>query len=194
MKELEIEFKNLLEEADYIKLKDAFFSTVEATVQQNYYVDTKDLNLKAHKVLLRIRVIDDKKVMTLKVPTDRGVMEFHGEINFAIQEKTAIPASSIPTIITEELKSRGIEVEDVYVYGLLETNRQETEYKNGLLVLDKSRYLDQEDFELEYEVRDYDQGETHFLNLLEHYNIDRKEEITKSERFYNRLSELKKEQ
>lgn len=194
MKELEIEFKNLLKEDEYRELNDAFFNNANITVQKNFYIDTKDLELRAHKMLLRVRVIDDAEVMTLKVPTERGVLEFHGELNIGVEEGTHIHADLIPNIILEEFKLREFSMQDVYVHGSLETRRQEVEYKDGLLVLDESTYLDQKDFELEYEVNDYDLGETHFLNLLESFNIERAEEVTKSERFYKRLSEVKKEQ
>lgn len=194
MKELEIEFKNILAEADYQTLQDLYFQNIKPVVQKNYYIDTKALDLRENRMLLRVREKNGGQVMTLKVPTDRGVLEFHGEVDVDVTEGAEISAGVIPSIIIEEFRSRNIEVDNVYVYGVLETKRQETDYKNGLLVLDHSNYLGQEDFELEFEVSDYDRGETDFLNLLESHQIERRTEVTKSGRFYARLSELKKEQ
>lgn len=193
MKELEIEFKNLLSKTQFLYLKDTYFKGVSSKVQRNYYIDTEDFKLGSQPMLLRVREINGSQMMTLKVPTNKGVLEFHGEVAVNVEDGARITRDMIPTIILEELKTYDIEINEGYVYGCLLTERFETQYKDGLLVLDKSTYLGKTDYELEYEVSDYNFGETHFFNLLEASNIERVEEVTKIERFYKRLYELKKE-
>ena len=46
-----------------------------------------------------------------------------------------------------------IQLDKITYFGTLTTYRKEFQYKDGLLVLDKSYYLNKHDYELEYEVR-----------------------------------------
>ncbi len=73
---------------------------------------------------------------------------------------------------------------DVEYFGSLITNRAEIPYKNGLLVFDHSYYLNTEDFELEYEVHDYQLGQQIFVELLNQYNIPQRTTENKISRFY----------
>ena len=98
MKELEIEFKNILAEADYQTLQDLYFQNIKPVVQKNYYIDTKTLDLRENRMLLRVREKNGGQVMTLKVPTDRGVLEFHGEVDVDVTEGAEISAGVIPSI------------------------------------------------------------------------------------------------
>lgn len=194
MKELEIEFKNLLSEADYNMLYEAYFKDSDVIRQTNYYIDTESLSLRKNTLLLRVRSKNGAQEMTLKVPNARGVMEFHGEIDIDLAEGVKVDAGDIPEIILDELAAHQIDVTDVYIFGALTTYRREVPYQDGILTLDKNEFLDAVDHELEYEVADYDRGETHFFNLLEEFDIIRQTEMTKSERFYNRLYTIKDEE
>ena len=50
------------------------------------------------------------------------------------------------------------------------TERLEVEFQNELLVLDKSQYFDKTDYELEFEVNDYQIGFEKFQNLLKQFD------------------------
>lgn len=193
MPELEIEFKNLLTKTEHDTLYDTLFKEEEKQSLVNYYIDTDDLDLRKNTLLLRIRVTSGKQVMTLKAPTEKGILEFNAEVDFDLKTVQRLSGSDLPEIITHELNERNIDADDLIIYGRLETERFETNYKDGLLVLDQSIFLDTRDFEIEYEVSDYDQGETKFDHLLEAYKIERRPEVTKSERFYRILRKEKDE-
>lgn len=191
MKELEIEFKNLLTGEEYGRMHNALFTRAQPIVQTNFYIDTPDLDLKHHRLLLRIRDIGGKQIMTLKEPTGKGVMEYHGEVENDLNFDRNIRKDEVPELILGELKRFNIDTTQLKIYGALSTERMEVPYREGLLVLDKNNYLDTEDFELEYEVEQYDKGETRFMDLLEQYGIERRKEMTKVERFYNKLESIR---
>lgn len=193
MPELEIEFKNLLTAKEHDTLYDTFFKAEEKQSLLNYYIDTENLDLRQNTLLLRIRVSRDGQMMTLKAPSEKGILEFNAEVDYDLKTVERLNAADLPEIITQELKTRNIDIDSLIVYGSLETERFETDYKDGLLVLDKSSFLDTRDFELEYEVTEYDQGETRFDHLLQEYKIERRPEVTKSERFYRVLRKEKDE-
>ena len=193
MPELEIEFKNLLTADEHHTLYHTFFKTEEKQSLLNYYIDTENLDLRKNTLLLRIRVTAGEQMMTLKAPTEKGILEFNAEVDYDLSTARKMSHDDLPEIITHELKTRNIDVDDLIIYGSLTTERFETGYKDGLLVLDQSSFLGTQDFEIEYEVTDYDQGEKRFDNLLESYKIERRPEMTKSERFYQVLRKEKDE-
>lgn len=191
MKELEIEFKNMLTGEEFGRLEEAFFKDAGPVVQTNFYIDTPGLEMRSNRLLLRIRDTGDGQMMTLKEPTDRGVMEYHGEVANELNFDRNVPVSEVPELIRDELERFSIDTTQLKIYGALSTERLEVPYKEGRLVLDRNTFLDEEDHELEYEVDNYDKGETYFLDLLEEFNIVRRREITKSERFYTKLSSIR---
>lgn len=193
MPKLEIEFKNLLTADEHHTLYNSFFTAEKKQSLVNYYIDTKNLDLRKNTLLLRIRVASGGQMMTLKAPTEKGILEFNAEVDYDLQNTKTLSHGDLPEIITHELNAKNINAHELIVYGSLTTERFETDYKDGLLVLDQSSFLDTEDFEIEYEVTDYDQGETRFDDLLEEYKIERRPEMTKSERFYQVLRKEKDE-
>lgn len=186
---LEIEFKNMLTYEQYDALKKEYFNDDMPFTQTNFYMDTDDFRLKRNRVALRVRDTGQKKEMTLKVPQTIGNMEYNvplDDFDFT-QETYAI--SELPEPIQQELVQLHIHA-PVKVFGALSTDRLETRYESGLLVLDKSHYLDTEDYELEYEVDDYDNGKVIFDNLLEEHKIEHTDTLTKVGRFYRHLTHL----
>lgn len=190
MEELEIEFKNMLDYETFAKLRDQVFKEASVIQQTNFYIDTVDEQLAKKKIALRIRDTGRSLMMTLKVPQVKGVMEYHGAIQSSLLDEDHIDAEAIPENIKQQLMYHEIKTESLYIIGALSTERREVEYKEGLLVLDASHYLDTEDFELEYEVSDYDKGYSHFLEFLETYQIENRPSVNKVQRFYSRNRKL----
>ncbi|WP_251352988.1 CYTH domain-containing protein, partial [Staphylococcus aureus] len=75
------------------------------------------------------------------------------------------------------VKQFGVNDQSLSILGALTTYRQETQYQGDLLVLDKSEYLDTTDYELEFEVKDYDQGLQKFQSLLNEWNLEHKQPL-----------------
>lgn len=185
--EIEIEFKNLLTQEEFQQLQNHFnLKEQHFKHQVNHYFDTPDYRLKKHGAALRIREKDGKYVLTLKQPATEGLLESHESLQEkqaqAILSNNTIPAGKIAAIIQTEFS---IQTEQLHCFGSLATSRAELDYRGGTLVFDHSRYLNKEDFELEYEVTDYTVGKVAFENLLKELNIPSRETDNKIKRFYN---------
>ncbi|NCU18895.1 CYTH domain-containing protein [Pallidibacillus pasinlerensis] len=189
--QLEIEFKNIVTEEEFIKLLDYFSITKEDFFsQENEYFDTEDFALKKLGCALRIRQKNGKYEFTLKETKEIGLLETNEQISEEARKKL-IEENLFPEgKIAEKLRKLNISLEKVKYFGSLKTERKELPHYDGILVLDKSYYLNIVDFELEYEVEDYETGKQHFINLLQTLQIPQRKTLNKIQRFYNRKMEL----
>ncbi|MBC1584727.1 CYTH domain-containing protein [Listeria seeligeri] len=188
VKELEIEFRNLLTQEEYARLIDTFRIKEEDYFEQtNYYFDTADFSLKERQSALRIRQLEEQYQLTLKTPEARGLMETT-QILAQDQATAILDGANIPVgPVRDTLKEIGINHEDLQLFGSLKTIRAEKDYKKGLLVFDKNFYGTISDFDLEYEVADYDKGKEIFAKLLKDYQIMNQPAENKVARFYNHV-------
>ncbi|ELY0461018.1 CYTH domain-containing protein [Listeria innocua] len=188
VKELEIEFRNLLTKEEYDRLIEDFRIKEDDFFEQtNFYLDTADFGLKERNSALRIRQLETQYQLTLKTPEARGLMETT-QILAADQATAIIDGANIPVgPVRDTLKEIGINHEDLQVFGSLKTIRAEKDYKKGLLVFDKNFYGSISDFDLEYEVSDYDKGKEIFDKLLKEYQITNHPAENKVARFYNHV-------
>lgn len=186
----EIEFKQLLTEKQYNVIHKTYFNEIEPFKQTNFYIDTPDFDLKDHKSALRIRVKDEYLEMTLKIPAEVGLTEYNFETHVVPELNKPIPEQSLPSEIADQLTKMDIDLTKLIILGSLKTERLEKEINGNLLVLDKSTYLDFEDFELEYEVEDYDEGLIQFKSILEKFDMKHEIPANKVQRFFNRKSNL----
>ncbi|EAH4450270.1 CYTH domain-containing protein [Listeria innocua] len=188
VKELEIEFRNLLTKEEYDRLIEDFRIKEDDFFEQtNFYLDTADFGLKERNSALRIRKLETQYQLTLKTPEARGLMETT-QILAADQASAITDGANIPVgPVRDTLKEIGINHEDLQVFGSLKTIRAEKDYKKGLLVFDKNFYGSISDFDLEYEVSDYDKGKEIFDKLLKEYQITNHPAENKVARFYNHV-------
>lgn len=192
MIETEIEFKNLITSNQFKQIRDSLFIDITPFYQTNFYIDTEDLQIRKNILMLRIRELEDRFVLTLKVPNEVHVItEYHQILDESVLEKTNIDESDLGADIINVLKERNIDTNALKIQGQLETIRYERTYKNGLLVLDESQYFGETDYELEFEAKNVSDGKVVFNEILDHYDIQRTEEVVKSERFYRKLVERK---
>ena len=186
----EIEFKQLLTQSQYQSIYKTYFQYVGTFSQTNYYIDTPQFDLKANQSALRIRVKDDYNEMTLKIPAEVGLMEYNFETRVVPELNKSITTQMLPAEIIEQLEKMDFDLNQLVILGALTTERLEKEVNGNLLVLDKSRYLAFEDFELEFEVDDYDEGFKQFKNILEQFNMQHEIPDNKVQRFFKRKSNL----
>lgn len=182
MTTLEIEYKTLLNQDEFNRLESRL-SHIKPVTQTNYYFDTANFDLKAHRMSLRIRTFSDKAELTLKIPQEVGNVEYNqalllSEAKKAIKEEK-LPKGEILNILTNE----NIPLENLKVLGHLTTVRRETQTPIGLLALDYNQYAGLKDYELELEVSDATQGKIDFDNFLEQHNISFKYAKSKVARF-----------
>ncbi|WP_144837797.1 CYTH domain-containing protein [Metaplanococcus flavidus] len=185
-KELEIEFKNLLTEEEYLELMDRFgYSAEDAHTQVNHYFDTTDFKLRDRRSALRIRQKGATYECTLKTPADNGFYEITDKLDSQqveeIFEKRSFPAPEVAAA----LKEMGLGSDALALLGSLTTHRIEFPYESGLLVLDHSEYLATEDFEIEYEVSDFEAGKQRFQAFLRDFEIPFRSTDKKISRFMN---------
>ena len=182
---IEIEFKNLLDEKEFRQLIDHFeIDAADFTSQHNHYFDTSEFKLKKRSSALRIREKNNRYELTLKQPATEGLLETNQDITAeaatAFLKHGTFPEGMILRLLTAEGFAPGA----FSCFGTLQTDRFEFPYKQGLLVLDHSSYLNQEDFELEYEVTDAKAGKNIFLTLLQSLQIPERKTENKVKRFY----------
>jgi uncharacterized protein YjbK len=185
-KNIEIEFKNMVNREEFSSLIDFFnIRSEDFSEQENHYFDTPDFLLKAKGSALRIREKNGSFELTLKQPHPKGLLETNENLTES-EAAEMIRTGKIPAeLIIRSIKELGIETDKLQYFGTLATKRAEKEYMKGLAVLDHSRYLNKEDFELEYEVDNRNEGELTFLNLLKQLNIPVRKTENKIKRFYN---------
>lgn len=169
---LEIEFKNMLNEDEYKKLLAEFSIDEEKIwIQKNVYFDTPTSQLKDLGAALRIRVKNNTYELTLKTKAEVGLLETNQLITRADYQALKHEHLLIKGPVYDQLKNLNVEIDHLQVITDLTTKRAEVDYQGGLLVLDKSFYSDVIDFELEYEVQNYDEGLAQFQALLKKYKI-----------------------
>ncbi|MBM4764255.1 CYTH domain-containing protein [Bacillus sp. B15-48] len=183
---IEIEFKNLLtkKEFDHLKLV-LSFSEQDFRKQANHYFDTQNFQLKKLGCALRIREKINKYELTLKQQAKIGLLETNQTIS-VIEANTMMEEGTIPSgpVANALLKMFSNKDEVLIYFGTLVTNRAEKTYKDGIIVLDHSIYLNTEDFELEYEVEDEKKGKDIFHQLLNQHHIPVRKTDNKIMRFY----------
>ena len=183
--ELEIEFKNLLSEQEYLSLFTHYASTKQPIWQANDYFDTPDFELRKKGAALRIREKKQGLVLTLKQPHQDGLLETHVTLSANEAEDLFKYGLIHSDEMNQQLKSFDLQGSLEHL-GRLETERIETVLPEGLLVLDKSRYLGHTDYELEFEVSNFEQGQKDFERLLSEHDIPQRETKNKIVRFMER--------
>lgn len=189
--EIEIEFKNLLTLEEFNSLKKRMELTdSDFFLQKNHYFDTEDFSLKNLGCALRIREKSGRDELTLKEPAEEGLLETTQLLS--IEEKeTMFQHGPLPDgPVKEQLTKRNILHKEISYFGSLTTERAEKNYKGGIIVLDYSTYLNQHDFELEYEVKDIKIGHLVFTELLNSENIPIRKTANKIRRFYEAKNKL----
>ncbi|CAM3371233.1 CYTH domain-containing protein [Streptococcus pluranimalium] len=182
MTNLEIEYKTMLNKAEFNHLQNLLMH-VNPITQTNYYFDTPEGDMRSKKLSLRIRTFDKLAELTLKIPETVGTMEY----NVSLTKKEAreiMDTGCFPDChIRELLTDKKIPLENLTVLGHLTTIRRETRLPIGLLALDKNHYSDRIDYELELEVEDAEKGQKDFDEYLKRHNINYKYAKSKVARF-----------
>lgn len=185
--EIEIEFKNLLTKNEFELLMQKYNVTFKDFIsQENYYFDTTNFLLKGKQSALRIRKKLDKYILTLKQPYEQGLLETHQELT-EDQASTLLyneGAIMVDGSVKEAVLSLGINPDELQFLGALKTDRIEITDNENILVLDHSFYLNHEDYELEYEVKDPVTGKNNFLDILKQNNIPVRTTKNKIQRFF----------
>ncbi|GAA0455118.1 CYTH domain-containing protein [Alkalibacillus silvisoli] len=184
MQEIEIEFKNLLTKEEYDALVEHYINDYTiAKNQTNYYFETADFQLKHKHAALRVREKGGHYIATLKQPVEDGLLETHDSISETQFNEWYKNLIDLPPNIKKQLDEIGINGNELEYKGTLQTIRYEQQYDNCLIVLDHSTYNGREDYELELEVSNYEQGKQLFEKILNRFKIKQRATSNKIARF-----------
>lgn len=184
---IEIEFKNLLSIEEFNRMVSSFQLHNDQFIKQiNHYFDTKGFALKNKGCALRIREKKSQYELTLKQPHPDGLLETNQSLTAQEAQALMNGGQLQEGPVKSQIIGLGIDSTQLVYFGTLTTERAELTYQNGLLVLDKSSYLNTVDYEVEYELMNREQGLPIFLALLSQLNIPVRQTKNKIQRFYER--------
>ena len=174
MREIEIEFKNLLTKNQYDILYEKYnLSISEEIINKNFYYDDADESFKNIGAALRIRHTNKKTEMTLKIKGETQNVEINVPLDERYPKEPTV-LSILPNEIISELERMNVKIKTPMLIQKIETLRHEVTLEDGLLVLDKTTFINEiVDYELEFETKDYESGLAVFEKLLEENNIDK---------------------
>lgn len=178
---LEVEFKTLLTKEEYERLANMFKDS-HSDIQTNHYFDTNRFSLKALESSLRVRERDSLE-LTLKKKKGYAMQEY----TLPITEEMFNEIKATGIVPDSELKNELVPLigeQKLFNFLSLSTKRMYTQYKKGILFLDKSTFCGVTDYELEYEARNYIDGKKEFIELINDLQIQYKKSEKKVQRAF----------
>ena len=149
---IEIEAKVLLSHREYLKVVESLgFKPEDQFTQTNHYIDSKERDLKANGIALRIREKSDEIVLTLKTPLAEGLLEKNQTLTKEESDKMINENVFPKGPIADFLEILDVNVDSLQVLATLVTNRYEKPFKTGKVALDENLYSYMVDYELEME-------------------------------------------
>ncbi|VEU81172.1 CYTH domain-containing protein [Haploplasma axanthum] len=172
---VEIEFKTAVSKEKYQEMLKLFELEENVFKQTNYYFDTDNLDLNNDHVVLRIRQNGDRYKVTLKRQSENSAFENH----VILRKDQAL-----------KMIKDGFNTKDFYdnvdykvkFKAALDNYRVSTPHEDGTLFFDRCDYRGITDYEIEYEVNNFEQGKQIFENFLNDHNIEFVKTKRKSER------------
>ena len=150
MEHLEIEFKMLLKENIFKKILSDYKNQIKDSYQQtNYYL--------FHPLLETI-----------------GLNELNIDINKEIKD-AIFNHQHVNNEIFDILEKENIYIKDLTCGYYLKTTRHDIILPDGVLSLDENEYNHHHDYEIEFEVEDYDQGLQAFKKIIQPYHLEYKQ-------------------
>ena len=160
---LEIEYKTLIERATFDAFRNALFFSAPVK-QVNEYYDTENLRLFNQHIMCRIRVIDAYYEFTLKIPQADGVMEFE-----VILDENKLDLNDK---VIDLLKSHSVNVSEMKNVATSTTFRSTFDDEYGTWCLDETHFDNSVDYEIEYELfGPHEKAYQHYVDTLDKYNI-----------------------
>ncbi len=185
---IEIEAKTLLTKEEYNKTLAHFkLDVADGYIQKNYYIETKNQDLRKLGISLRIRKLNGY-VMTLKLPMAEGLLEKSQNLTsdqFSdFQNRGVFPDGDISKFI----EGLYIDLKYLEIIASLSTLRIEVEYEDLTLAIDENRYGDIQDYELEMEATSIKKAKRLLEKVCEEVKVPYRENFdSKQKRAINAL-------
>lgn len=207
----EKEYKYQFEEKDFKKIE-CFLKNnaiqVKKKLHVNYYIDTHNHFLRKLDITLRIREYENNTYeLTMKQKKEKlGNLHIKNEVNEYIdvdEIEDILKANRINAYIYKKITMMFVnlklinetpKIQDFVILGALTTERQSFKVSQiqDLIIMDKSYYLDNKDYELEIETNDFSKVRYFLTNLFNNLNvIPLNDNFSKNRRFLNRYLALK---
>ncbi|WP_010529946.1 CYTH domain-containing protein [Lentibacillus jeotgali] len=183
--EIEMEYKNLLTEAEFTRLQQGLPFPEDAQLQVNHYFETNNFALKELGCALRIREKNGVFTSTLKEPHPQGLLETHDGLSDHEAEQWLNENISPKNNIAKRMIAHNIDADELIYYGSLTTRRRELDYSDVLLVLDYSTYHGYNDYELEIEAESEPAGLKAMHDIMKDFSINKRHTPNKIQRFFN---------
>ena len=171
---VEIEFKSALSQDDYNKLINKY-QKEKIYPQNNFYFDTNELQIRERKAGLRVRELNGKFELTLKLSSSEGKIEINQQISNILFDNLinnyTFPEGEVRFNLVEVLN---VDIPKIRYLGNLLTYRMDLNYKNALISIDKSLYNGIVDYEIEIEDESMEKAETHLKEFLKENEIEYK--------------------
>ena len=179
MREIEFEKRQMLSLEQY-NLLVSFFSNAgfrnKITEQTNIYFDNSNNRVFEDGNCLRIRQYEDNKpskfTIKLKGINGQGDIEVFQELSkedeMLLLEKGLMPLGPVK----ECLVSNNYEADKVLFMGKIHTSRQEFFLEDHIIVLDKNKFLDVIDYNIEVESNSMENAEKYLKEICSKFSIE----------------------
>ncbi len=141
---LEKEYKSLLTKDEYEKIRNGFTWDSEKVQENHYYTDDEGI-LRQNRIMMRVRVKDNKSVIQVKHHKNPGSP-------LQICEETEYAVTGVPKSFYDGEKYTGIKTDELKNIGCAKTLRSSKMWDEKTeICLDKTEYLGRCDYEIEIE-------------------------------------------
>ena len=168
---IEIEAKVLLSKKDYERLLANIPFNPQVKVQENYFLDSEDRDLKKYGMLVRLRRREGRNKLTMKAPLSEGLLDksqmLTDEETNALLENNIFPRGDI----LDFLEILHIDSARFQVLAELTTERYEGIYEGFEINISKNIYSGTVDYELECDSDSAFNSQNTLRSLCDHFDI-----------------------
>ena len=168
---IEIEAKVLLSKKDYERLLANIPFNPQVKVQENYFLDNEDRELKKYGMLVRLRRREGRNKLTMKAPLSEGLLDksqmLTDEETNALLENNIFPRGDI----LDFLEILHIDSSRFQVLAELTTERYEGIYEGFEINISKNIYSGTVDYELECDSDSAFNSQNTLRSLCDHFDI-----------------------
>lgn len=168
---IEIEAKVLLSKKDYERLLANIPFNPQVKVQENYFLDSEDRELKKYGMLVRLRRREGRNKLTMKAPLSEGLLDksqmLTDEETNALLENNIFPRGDI----LDFLEILHIDSSRFQILAELTTERYEGIYEGFEINISKNIYSGTVDYELECDSDSAFNSQNTLRSLCDHFDI-----------------------
>ena len=168
---IEIEAKVLLSKKDYERLLANIPFNPQVKVQENYFLDSEDRELKKYGMLVRLRRREGRNKLTMKAPLSEGLLDksqmLTDEETTALLENNIFPRGDI----LDFLEILHIDSARFQILAELTTERYEGIYEGFEINISKNIYSGTVDYELECDSDSAFNSQNTLRSLCDHFDI-----------------------